>query len=203
MTVCDEAAARGIEWRLGPCVVADWRLADVLALEYGHLKEEQRARIATRDSLVYTTLAAQALLAGTALTSGRPEVLLLIPFVCVVLGWTRMLNDQKITHIRRYIDGSLRPQLQARLEGTVLGWELAHRTGTQYRIQKAGQLLVDLLLYGASSLAASVVAVGSSDSPAIVVAVAAAECVLGATLGLLLIRAADLPRWPLRGADDF
>lgn len=127
---------------------------DVFALEYGHLKEEQRARIATRDNLVYTTLAAQAVLAGTALTTGRPAVLLLVPLVCVVLGWTRLLNDLKITHIRRYIDDVLRPRLQVRAAEPVLEWEAVHRLGRQYRLQKTGQIVVDLLLYAVPAVAA-------------------------------------------------
>ncbi|SHN38513.1 hypothetical protein [Cryptosporangium aurantiacum] len=204
MAMRGENGVGGGEWRRDRPSDAGRRLADVLALEYGHLKEEQRARIATRDNLVYTTLAAQAVLAGTALTSGRPQVLLLVPLVCAVLGWTRIVNDLKITHIRRYIDGVLRPRLQAwsASREPVLAWEVAHRAGTQYRVQKAGQILVDLLLYCVPSLAAPVVAVLLSDSDPAVVVAAAPACLVAVALGLLAVLASERPRWTPWDAED-
>jgi len=202
MTVRSVGGSNGTAWGLDRRTDAAGRLADVAALEYGQLKEEQRARIATRDNLVYTSLTAQAVLAGTTLTSGRPEMLLLIPLVCVVLGWTRTVNDLKVTHIRRYIDDVLRPPLQAWAASPhpVLEWESAHRAGRQYRLQKAGQVLVDLLLYCVPSVAAPVIAVRLSDSDATVLAIAAPLCLLAPLLGLLSVVATERPDWPLARA---
>ncbi|WP_425443915.1 hypothetical protein [Streptomyces aidingensis] len=66
-------------------------------LEYQAVKDEQRARIGFRDNLLYATLASMAAIIAVAVPSGeRVPVLLLLPPVCVLLGWTYLVNDSNI-----------------------------------------------------------------------------------------------------------
>ena len=62
----------------------------VLLAEYKAMKQEQLARISTRDNLMYVTLASLAAVVAAAIQLKHPALLLLIPPVCLVLGWTYM-----------------------------------------------------------------------------------------------------------------
>lgn len=127
---------------------------DLLGLhrdEYGALKDEQRARLTTRDHLAYATwggiglvLAAGRLEAGLA-----PLLWLALPVVVVVLGWTRTQNDLKIARIGRYIGAELAPRVSGLVGGAeVFCWERSHNgAGTGRRLRMVCQLLADLLLY--------------------------------------------------------
>jgi hypothetical protein len=170
-------------------------IVDLLMLEYSHLKEEQRLRIATRDNLVYTTLAAQAVLAGAAIQSDSPTLMFAIAPVCVILGWTRMVNDQKVTAIRRYIHRWVRPELRSTLgrgSASVLGWEAAHRVGAGWRTRKIGQVLSDLLLCCAPAILAPLVVLIGGGPSHLTVAVAIVEWVAAASLGWQIVAASDM-----------
>lgn len=72
--------------------------AALVLAEYQTLKAEQLARIGTRDNLLYATYAA---IVGVALAgAGQARVLLALPAAGVVLGWTYLANDKKITQIQ-------------------------------------------------------------------------------------------------------
>lgn len=83
------------EWRCG---------ATVHLQEYEKLKDEQTARIGFRDNLIYVALGVFGGLASFALTdASHMYALLIVPWVCAVLGWTYLVNDEKISAIGAYI----------------------------------------------------------------------------------------------------
>jgi hypothetical protein len=132
--------------------------ADLLVTEYQVIKEEQKARIGFRDNLLYVTLAAVTAVIAAAAQAKSVVLLLSLPPVCVVLGWTYLVNDEKISAIGRYIRGDLGPRLAAALTpppagggsaataagGELFGWESAHRSDTRRRSRKLIQCAVDL-----------------------------------------------------------
>jgi hypothetical protein len=157
-------------------------LGDLLLAEYQALKEEQRGRIGFRDNLLYAMLAAiAASMAAVLQAKGRLELLLLLPPVSVLLGWTYLANDEKISAAGRYVREELAPRLASlanaspahdsrahtspanvppsgdREELRVFGWEIVHRAAARRRSRKLLQLAVDLLAFCAIPLAALVV----------------------------------------------
>jgi hypothetical protein len=134
-------------------------VGQLLLAEYQSIKEEQRARIGFRDNLLYVTLAAVAGVAAASLEAARATMLLALPPVCVVLGWTYLVNDEKISAIGRYVRTELAPRL-GELAGpgaeAVFGWEAAHRGDARHHSRKAVQCLVDLGAFCVVPLAALV-----------------------------------------------
>lgn len=122
----------------------------VLLAEYGALKDEQQKRIDRREYLVYATLAA--LVAGFAAAVKVPEALLLLPAATIVLGWTHLVTDQKVSAAGRYLRDELSSRLTARVGAPVLGWEHAHRSDPRRRQRKRLQLVVDLATFVGSAL---------------------------------------------------
>jgi hypothetical protein len=72
---------------------------EIYLAEYKQLKDEQRARIGVRDNLIYATFTALAAVAVFAFggVSPRYPALLLLPPACIVLGWTYLSNDRKVS----------------------------------------------------------------------------------------------------------
>ncbi len=85
----------------------------LLLAEYQSVKDEQKARIGFRDNLLYVTLAVVAAVIAAAAQARQTSMLLALPPVCVVLGWTYLVNDEKISAIGRYVRGELTPRLAA------------------------------------------------------------------------------------------
>ncbi|MEU3250778.1 hypothetical protein [Streptomyces sp. NPDC006997] len=85
-------------------------------------------------------------------------MLLPLPPVCVVLGWTYLVNDEKISAIGHYVREELGPRLArlAAAEGTfpTFGWEAYHRLDTRRRDRETIQAGVDLTAFCAVPLAA-------------------------------------------------
>ncbi|MFF3686906.1 hypothetical protein [Streptomyces sp. NPDC002187] len=171
--------------------------AGLLITEYERIKDEQRARIGFRDNLLYATLASMAAVIAAALQGDRRlELLLLLPPVSVVLGWTYLVNDDKISAIGRYVRDELRPRLVALTDGRgdacVFGWEIAHRNDRRRTSRKWLQLAVDLLAFCLAPVAAVVVfwTVGPVGAP--LLAVSLAELVVIAVLGWQIVLYADV-----------
>jgi hypothetical protein len=95
----------------------------VLLAEYSELKREQVDRIGRRDQLMYATMTAAAGVIAAVLTHTGAAGLLLLPPVCLVLGWTYVRNDRHVVQIREYLRGELGPQLEGLAGGPVLRWE--------------------------------------------------------------------------------
>jgi len=136
----------------------------VLTGEYGALKSEQSSRIGFRDNLLYVTVGAVGGVSSVSLTglgqSGpMPEALLVIPWVTTILGWTYLVNDQKITSIRRYIEDDLGKRVRrlVKMRSTPFAWEGFHRMGEHQKLRKKFQLFIDLLTFVCSAAVALVV----------------------------------------------
>ena len=131
----------------------------LLLQEYKRLKDEQLARIRTRDNLIYVTLASLAAVVVAILQARASELLLIAPPVCVVLGWTYLVNDEKVSAIGRHIRVVLVPQLESMTHGSVqvFTWEVAHRADRRRRWRKSLQLAVDVLTFCVPGLVALIV----------------------------------------------
>ncbi|MFF3712485.1 hypothetical protein [Streptomyces phaeochromogenes] len=169
----------------------DVTVGQLLLVEYQSVKDEQKARIGFRDNLLYVTLAVVAAVAAASAQSGQTSMLLALPPVCVVLGWTYLVNDEKISAIGAYVRGDLGPRLAdlAQIERSVaFGWERAHRADTRRTSRKAIQCGVDLLAFCAVPLAGLVVywAGGQVGRGLLVLSVLEALVVLGLAVQVVL-----------------
>jgi hypothetical protein len=122
----------------------------VMMAEYGAIKDEQIKRVDRRDHLVYGTLTAIA--ATLAAASTLPVALVLLPLATLVLGWTHLVTDQKISAAGRYLRQDLGVRLTALAGEPVLGWETAHRSDPHRRQRKCIQLVVDATTFVGSAL---------------------------------------------------
>lgn len=83
-----------------------------LIMEYEKLKDEQHKHLEFRDHMIYLTLAAIGTVFSFALE--KPDLniaLLVLPFLCIVLGWTYLAIDGKISAIGNYIRTCIVPKL--------------------------------------------------------------------------------------------
>lgn len=129
--------------------------------EYDKLASESVARIGFRDNLIYATLAAYGAIASFAATdASHYAALWVLPWASIVLGWTYLINDDKISAIGRYLRDHASKQI-APLVGLsdsrlVFGWEVAHRSDHRRKRRKLFQLIIDQLTFVASGIAALV-----------------------------------------------
>lgn len=119
---------------------------DILRDELKVLKDEQRDRIRARDNLVYSLIVAIAAVASGTKFAGS-AVALILPPVALVLGWTYLVNDQKVSAIGRYLRTDLAPRLSVLAGADVLRWETAHRSDHRRCQRKGIQLGVDLVVF--------------------------------------------------------
>lgn len=121
----------------------------VLLAEYDRLKEEQKTRIGFRDNLLYFTLAAVTAVVAVTVHSGQSRLLLSAPAICLILGWTYLVNDEKISEIGYYVRDQLGPRLGelSSARGTVFGWEVYYRNVAGRTMRKRLQTVVDLFTY--------------------------------------------------------
>lgn len=169
----------------------------LLLAEYEQIKQEQRARIGFRDNLIYATIGVKAAVIGSTLARGvHLEMLLLLPPLSVLLGWTYLVNDEKISAIGRYIRNDLARRLQELTpeRSEAFRWESAHRSDRRRISRKRFQLGVDLLMFSGSPLAALIVYWLSGPTHAPLLLVSAAEAAMITTLAIQLVRYAELGR---------
>lgn len=130
--------------------------ARLMLVEYERLKDEQKTRIGFRDNLIYVTLASMAAVITASLASkGHANLLLLLPPVSTVLGWTYLVNDEKVSAIGRYIRDHLTSDLDP--TGKAFGWERTHRSDARRRSRKILQIIVDLGTFCVPATAAVVI----------------------------------------------
>ena len=128
--------------------------------EYQNVKDEQKARIGFRDNLLYVTLAVVAAVIAASAQAGQTSMLLALPPVCVVLGWTYLVNDEKISAIGAYVRGDLGPRLgRPRTDRALGGLRLGEGPSRRHppTSRKAIQCGVDLLAFCAVPFAGLVV----------------------------------------------
>ena len=132
---------------------------EVLLAEYNCLKSEQAQRIGFRDNLLYVTLGVFGAVVSFAVSDPTHYyALLVIPWVCLILGWTYVVNDEKISSLGRYIRYTLVDKVKEHtghedLE-TLFGWEIAHRSDKHRKRRKIQQLIVDEITFVVSGLIA-------------------------------------------------
>jgi hypothetical protein len=69
------------------------QILEIFLKEYDKLKSEQAQRIGFRDNLLYVTLGIFGTVVSFAVSnSANYSALLVIPWVCLILGWTYVMN---------------------------------------------------------------------------------------------------------------
>lgn len=152
----------------GGSVVGDDQAArEFLKAEYDRIKSEQAQRIGFRDNMLFVQLAATGGVASWVLAhTDTPNAnfgILVIPWVCVILGWTYVVNDHHISRMGKYVRGvvDLRAGKMARAEPVQIieddgrqftiteffGWEPFHRTDRRRKSRKLIQCVVDELTF--------------------------------------------------------
>lgn len=138
-------------------------LLSVYLQEYDKLKAEQIQRIGFRDNLLYVTLGVFGAVLSFALDKpDRSYALLVLPWVCLVLGWTYLVNDEKVSALGRYIRLELVPKVGKEMQISdtdalsVLGWEIAHRSDARRKRRKIEQLIIDEITFVVSGVTALV-----------------------------------------------
>jgi TRAP-type C4-dicarboxylate transport system permease small subunit len=105
-------------------------------IEYQELKAEQRTRMEIRDKLVYLTFVALGASVWGGYNNHQPVVFLVVPLVCIALGWIYLRNNEKVSSLGRYLAVSVGA-----------GWE-THRVGIKgRRRRKIIQLAVDYMVF--------------------------------------------------------
>lgn len=137
------------------------QILEIFFKEYDKLKSEQAQRIGFRDNLLYVTLGLFGTVVSFAVSNpSNYYALLVVPWVCLILGWTYVVNDEKISAIGRYIRYKLVDKVKehtgyADLE-TLFGWEIAHRDDKHRKRRKIQQLIVDEITFVFSGVIALV-----------------------------------------------
>jgi hypothetical protein len=165
----------------------------LLLAEYAQIKDEQRARIGFRDNLLYVTLAAVTAVAAVAAQTDYPQLILALPVVCLVLGWTHLVNDEKISAIGRYVRTELASRLAeaTNVEEPLFGWETYHRSDDRRISRKTTQTVVDLLAFLVTPFAALITFWCHGTDSALLVAVSIVEAAGLVVLGVLFLQYAE------------
>lgn len=128
------------------------QILEIFFKEYDKLKSEQAQQIGFRDNLLYVTLGLFGTVVSFAVSNpANYYALLVVPWVCLILGWTYVVNDEKISTIGRYIRYKLVDKVKEHtgytdLE-TLFGWEIAHRDDKHRKRRKIQQLIVDEITF--------------------------------------------------------
>ncbi|MEM9091944.1 MAG: hypothetical protein AAGC93_24810 [Cyanobacteria bacterium P01_F01_bin.53] len=137
----------------------DW--INVYLAEYEKLKDEQIARIGFRDNLLYVTLGIfGAIISFVASNTSDFYGVLVLPLVCIVLGWTYLVNDEKITAIGFYVQTEISQKINSlfqTISGNAFYWEDFNRLNRGRKRRKINQFIVNELSFvfsGISSLIA-------------------------------------------------
>jgi hypothetical protein len=168
---------------------------EVLLKELETLKAEQTSRIGFRDNLIYVNLAAVGSTFAFGLSNDtRLLVLLVVPWVCFVLGWTYIVNDFMISRIGLYIRSRLSKRLEtsSAARDALLEWEPFHRSDPWRVPRKRIQLCVDLVTFVCSGVVAIVwvCAEATSLTPG-ATALIVAESLLLSVLAFEILRYSD------------
>lgn len=128
------------------------QILDVLLAEYNNLKSEQAQRIGFRDNLLYVTLGLFGTVVSFAVSSpANYYAFLIIPWICLILGWTYLINDEKISALGKYIRLTLVEKVSEKTGytdlGSLFGWEIVHRSDPKRMRRKVQQLVMDEITF--------------------------------------------------------
>lgn len=169
--------------------------------EYQKLKDEQIARIGFRDNLIYATLIAIGGILSYALgDASHIRAFLILPLATVVLGWTYLINDEKISAIGRYVRTHLSgcvAALSPELDSTVFGWERTFDTDRGRLQRKIVQLIVNESIFvGAGAVALIVYFMTVTTSSPLAIGVAVLESFFLIVLAIEIVIYAELRKKP-------
>ncbi|MFC7817954.1 hypothetical protein ACFUTR_25330 [Streptomyces sp. NPDC057367] len=169
----------------------DVTFGQLLLAEYESVKGGQRARTGFRDNLLCVTLAVGAAVIAATAQAKQLSMPLALPPVCVVLGWTYLVNDEKISAIGLYVRDDLGPRLAGlAAHGSrfaIFGWEAYHRTDIRRRSRKAIQTVIDLRAFCALPLAALVVFWSNGDAGGLLIGLSMLEVLAVVGLASLVV----------------
>lgn len=178
----------------------DEKKLEIWLAEYNVLKAEQAQRIGFRDNMIYVTLGTFGAILSFAIAEKiNYHALLLIPWVCVILGWTYLVNDEKISAIGQYIREDLRAKIQGQLgeSSGLFGWEGFHRGDRRRQRRKFEQLMIDLTTFIFSGMAALLFFWLKAENLAIgIILLSIIELIFLLILGLEILAYADLKKSP-------
>jgi len=83
-------------------------------------------------------------------------VLLMLPTVSLILAWTYVVNDEKISHIGKYVRHELAPKLRELVgkdDPIIFGWESYHRSDYKRLTRKTMQVAIDIIVFGIAPVA--------------------------------------------------
>lgn len=174
------------------------QVLEVYLHEYDKLKDEQTSRVGFRDNLLYVTLTVYGALIAFALSNtDLIHGLLVLPWVCLILGWSYLTNDEKISAIGRYIRYDLTDKINQKLNPSeresTLGWEIAHRNDKRRSRRKIEQFIIDLIAFVLSGITAVILYLflAPNLSPAVWI-IAVIDNVLLIILGVEIFVYADI-----------
>jgi hypothetical protein len=72
-----------------------------------NVKAEQGARVGFRDNLLYVTLTLFGCILAYAISGTNSLALLILPWVCLIMGWMYLVNDEKISALGWYVRDKL------------------------------------------------------------------------------------------------
>jgi hypothetical protein len=82
--------------------------------------------------------------------------LLVIPWVCLILGCTYLVNDEKISALGRYIPLNLVEKVREQTGNadieSIFGWEIVHRSDQRRKRRKIEQLIIDEITFVCSGV---------------------------------------------------
>jgi hypothetical protein len=141
----------------------DQQTFELMKEEYVKLKDEQVQRIGFRDNMVFVQLGLIGAIASWVFANleapNATIALLLIPWACLIVGWTYVVNDSAVSRIGEYLRGNLALRF-GQQPAEALGWEVFHRSNNWRATRKRLQFCIDLLLFvvpGAVALVAFMV----------------------------------------------
>jgi hypothetical protein len=163
--------------------------------EYEKLKDEQTQRIGFRDNMLYVIIVVIGSIVSFALGSTEMHIaLLLVPWICLILGWTYLVNDEKISSIGKYIriklDERIRQQINSS-ERVLLGWEVEHRSDKRRIQRKIFQWFVDEMAFCFSGMGSIFAYLFISPPQPTILIICSFEIILLLGLGIEFIIYAD------------
>jgi hypothetical protein len=194
------------------------QLFEVYLREYDKLKSEQTQRIGFRDNILYVTLGLFGGVLSFALSNKiNYYAFLIIPWVCLILGWTYLVNDEKVSAIGAYIRYEIVEKVKNQIEfqdgkfqglidkikqergfqdtELILGWEVAHRSDKRRQRRKIQQLIIDEITFIVSGIAALLSFWFSVTNPPLILHIlGVVELALLLVLGAEIIIYADLKK---------
>ncbi|MGL5063508.1 MAG: hypothetical protein ACRC62_26295 [Microcoleus sp.] len=172
----------------------------VWLLEYDKLKAEQTQRIGFRDNLLYVTLGLfGTIVSFSASNSANYYAFLILPWASLILGWTYLVNDEKISSIGRYIRLTLVEKVKEKTGHadveSLFGWEIAHRSDRRRERRKIEQLIIDEITFVISGIVALMAFWILVPNPALAVLILSGfELLLLLVLGGEIVLYADLAK---------